>query len=151
MTPQEVKDFLNRGYRIKERIAAKERRIDEWRRRAESITAEIKPVASFSSTPSKKVEDAACAIADLQSEIRAEIYELAAVELEIGRLIKESGLDDTDQFMMELRYLNYMRWEEIAVALHYAYRWVMRRHKKFYYSLGIIGVGHSEPQPNMLK
>ena len=39
MTPQEVKDFLNRGYRIKERIAAKERRIDEWRRRAESITA----------------------------------------------------------------------------------------------------------------
>ena len=118
MTPQEVKDFLNRGYRIKERIAAKERRIDEWRRRAESITAEIKPVASFSPTPSKKVEDAACAIADLQSEIRAEIYELAAVELEIGRLIKESGLDDTDQFMMELRYLNYMRWEEIAVALH---------------------------------
>ena len=109
MTPQEVKDFLNRGYRIKERIAAKERRIDEWRRRAESITAEIKPVASFSSTPSKKVEDAACAIVDLQSEIKAEIYELAAVELEIGRLIKESGLDDTDQFMMELRYLNYMR------------------------------------------
>ena len=136
MTPQEVKDFLNRGYRIKERIAAKERRIDEWRRRAESITAEIKPVASFSSTPSKKVEDAACAIADLQSEIRAEIYELAAVELEIGRLIKESGLDDTDQFMMELRYLNYMRWEEIAVALHYAYRWVMRRHKKALLFLG---------------
>lgn len=136
MTPQEVKDFLNRGHRIKERIAAKERRIDEWRRRAESITAEIKPVASFSSTPSKKVEDAACAIADLQSEIRAEIYELAAVELEIGRLIKESGLDDTDQFMMELRYLNYMRWEEIAVALHYTCRWVMRRHKKVLLFLG---------------
>ena len=136
MTPQEVKDFLNRGYRIKERIAAKERRIDEWRRRAESITAEIKPVASFSSTPSKKVEDAACAIVDLQSEIKAEIYELAAVELEIGRLIKESGLDDTDQFMMELRYLNYMRWEEIAVELHYAYRWVMRRHKKVLLFLG---------------
>lgn len=136
MTPQEVKDFLNRGYRIKERIAAKERRIDEWRRRAESITAEIKPVALFSSTPSKKVEDAACAIVDLQSEIKAEIYELAAVELEIGRLIKESGLDDTDQFMMELRYLNYMRWEEIAVELHYAYRWVMRRHKNVLLFLG---------------
>lgn len=136
MTPQEVKDFLNRGYRIKKRIAAKERRIDEWRRRAESITAEIKPVASFSSTPSKKVEDAACAIVDLQSEIKAEIYELAAVELEIGRLIKESGLDDTDQFMIELRYLNYMRWEEIAVELHYAYRWVMRRHKKVLLFLG---------------
>ena len=134
MTPQEVKDFLNRGYRIKERIAAKERRIDEWRRRAESITAEIKPVASFSSTPSKKVEDAACAIADLQSEIRAEIYELAAVELEIGRLINESGLDDTDQ----LRFITLIAGSCVVI-------------KKFYYSLGIIGVGHSEPQPNMLK
>ena len=136
MTTQEVKTFLNRGYRLRERIAAKERRIDEWTRRAESITAEIKPVAMFSSTPSKKVEDAACAIVDLQSEIREEIYELARVELEIGRLIKESGLDDTDQYMMEMRYLNYMRWEEIAVELHYAYRWVMRRHKKVLLFLG---------------
>ena len=68
MTIQEAKDFLNRGYRSRERIKVKEERIDEWIRRAESITAEIKPVASFSSTPSKKVEDAACAIVDLQSE-----------------------------------------------------------------------------------
>ena len=73
MTIQEAKDFLNRGYRSRERIKVKEERIDEWIRRAESTTAEIKPVASFSSTPSKKVEDAACAIVDLQSEIKAEI------------------------------------------------------------------------------
>ena len=46
MTLQEAKDFLNRGYRSKERIKVKEERIDEWIRRAESITAEIKPVAS---------------------------------------------------------------------------------------------------------
>ena len=52
MTIQEAKDFLNRGYRSRERIKVKEERIDEWIRRAESITAEIKPVASFSSTPS---------------------------------------------------------------------------------------------------
>lgn len=136
MTPQEVKDFLNRGYRIRERIAAKESRIAEWTRWAESITAAIKPVAAFSSTPSKKIEDAACAIVDLQEELRTEICELATVELEIGRLIKNSGLDDTDQFMMEMRYLNYMRWEEVAVKLNYAYRWVMRRHKKVLLFLG---------------
>lgn len=130
MTPQEVKDFLNRGYRIKERIAANERRIDEWIRRAESITVEIKPVVSFSSTPSKKVEDAACAIVDLESEIRAEIYELAQIELDIMRAVKAAPLEETDKHIMELRYLNYMKWEEIAVELHYAYRWVMRRHKR---------------------
>ena len=50
MTLQEAKDFLNRGYRSKERIKVKEERIDEWRRRAESITAEIKPVVCQSPT-----------------------------------------------------------------------------------------------------
>lgn len=36
MTIQEAKDFLNRGYRSRERIKVKEERIDEWIRRAES-------------------------------------------------------------------------------------------------------------------
>ena len=130
MTPQEAKDFLNRGYRSKERIKVKEERIDEWRRRAESITAEIKPVAAFSSTPSKKVEDAACAIADLQSEIKAEIYELAAIELEIGRAINQAVTDPTLNALLEMRYLKYLKWEEIAVRLDITFRWTMTLYKK---------------------
>lgn len=31
---------LNRGYRAKERIAARQKRIEEWRQIAESITSE---------------------------------------------------------------------------------------------------------------
>ena len=130
MTLQEAKDFLNRGYRSKERIKVKEERIDEWRRRAESITAEIKPVATFSSTPSKKVEDAACAITDLQSEIKAEIYELAAIELEIGRAINQAVTDPTLNALLEMRYLKYLKWEEIAVRLDITFRWTMTLHKK---------------------
>lgn len=130
MTVQEAKDFLNRGYRSKERIKVKEERIDEWRRRAESITAEIKPVASFSSTPSKKVEDAACAITDLQSEIKAEIYELAAIELEIGRAINQAVTDPTLNALLEMRYLKYLKWEEIAVRLDITFRWTMTLYKK---------------------
>ena len=126
MTIQEAKDFLNRGYRSRERIKVKEERIDEWIRRAESITAEIKPVASFSSTPSKKVEDAACAIVDLQSEIKAEIYELAATELEIGRAINQAVTDPT----LNALYLKYLKWEEIAVRLDITFRWTMTLHKK---------------------
>ena len=130
MTIQEAKDFLNRGYRSRERIKVKEERIDEWIRRAESITAEIKPVASFSSTPSKKVEDTACAIADLQSEIKAEIYELAAIELEIGRAINQAVTVTTLNAVVERRYLNYLKWEEIAVRLDITFRWTMTIHKE---------------------
>ena len=119
MTIQEAKDFLNRGYRSRERIKVKEERIDEWIRRAESITAEIKPV-----------EDAACAIVDLQSEIKAEIYELAAIELEIGRAINQAVTDPTLNALLEMRYLKYLKWEEIAVRLDITFRWTMTLHKK---------------------
>ena len=37
MTIQEAKDFLNRGYRSRERIKVKEERIDEWIRRADLL------------------------------------------------------------------------------------------------------------------
>lgn len=128
MTNKEVKDFLNKGYQVKNQIQLKRRRIEDWRRVAESITATIKPVAAFSSMPSKKVEDCVCNIIELQEEIQEEINSLAQVERGIESVIKQGPLDDTDRLIMEARYLNYMKWEEIAVALNYAYRWVLRRH-----------------------
>lgn len=128
MTNKEVKDFLNKGYQVKNQIQLKRRRIEDWRRVAESITATIKPVAAFSSMPSKKVEDCVCNIIELQEEIQEEINSLAQVERDIESVIKQGPLDDTDRLIMEARYLNYMKWEEIAVALNYAYRWVLRRH-----------------------
>ena len=68
-----LKEFLNQGYHAKARIRAKEERIENWRQIAESITAQIRPDSAGSSLPSKKVEDCACNIVDLQNEIKEEI------------------------------------------------------------------------------
>lgn len=125
-----LKDFLNQGYHAKARIRAKEERIENWRQIAESITAQIRPDSAGSSLPSKKVEDCACNIVDLQNEIKEEIAALIQAEQEVGKFIREAPLDETDRFIMELRYLNYKKWEEITVELNYAYRWIMRRHKR---------------------
>lgn len=130
MTHEEAKEFLNRGYRAKERIKAKEERIESWRQIAESITVELKPVVSFSSTPSKKVEDCACNIVDLQREIQEEINELVFVEREIGKAIGQAGLDPMLKALLEMRYLNYLKWEEIAVRLDLTFRWTMTLHKR---------------------
>lgn len=124
------KEFLNQGYHAKARIRAKEERIENWRQIAESITAQIRPDSAGSSLPSKKVEDCACNIVDLQNEIKEEIAALVQAEREVGKFIRDAPLDETDRFIMELRYLNYKKWEEIAVELNYAYRWIMRRHKR---------------------
>lgn len=130
MTKDEAKDFLNRGYRSRERIQAKKERIDNWRRIAESITAAIKPAASFSSTTSKKVEDCVCNIIELQDEIQAEISELTQIEREIGIAISRSVEDPTLRALLEMRYLNYLKWEEIAVRLDITFRWTMTLHSR---------------------
>ena len=128
MTKDEAKEFLNRGYQSRIRIRAKKERIENWRRIAESITAAIKPVAAFSSMPSKKVEDCVCNIIELQEEIQEELDGLVQVEREIGRAITKAVEDPTLRALLEMRYLNYLKWEEIAVRLNLTFRWTMTLH-----------------------
>ena len=130
MTKDEAKEFLNRGYQSRIRIRAKKERIENWRRIAESITAAIKPVAAFSSMPSKKVEDCVCNIIELQEEIQEEIDGLVQVEREIGRAITKAVEDPTLRALLEMRYLNYLKWEEIAVRLDMTFRWTMTLHRR---------------------
>ena len=130
MTTAEAKEFLNRGYRAKDRIAAKQERIDHWRQIAESITAEIKPSGGVSTSPSKKIENCVCNIVDLQDEIQSEIDELVAVEREVEKAIVAAVVDPTLRAVLEMRYLNYLKWEEIAVRLDVTFRWTMSLHKK---------------------
>jgi hypothetical protein len=130
MTKDEAKEFLNRGYQSRIRIRAKKERIENWRRIAESITAAIKPVAAFSSMPSKKVEDCVCNIIELQEEIQEEIDGLVQVEREIGRAITKAVEDPTLRALLEMRYLNYLKWEEIAVRLDVTFRWTMTLHRR---------------------
>ena len=130
MTKDEAKEFLNRGYQSRIRIRAKKERIENWGRIAESITAAIKPVAACSSMPSKKVEDCVCNIIELQEEIQEEIDGLVQVEREIGRAITKAVEDPTLRALLEMRYLNYLKWEEIAVRLDVTFRWTMTLHRR---------------------
>lgn len=140
----DAKEFLNRGYRTRERIRAKKERIEDWRQIAESITAELKPVVSFSSTPSMKVETCACNIVDLQQEIQEEINELVAVEREISQAISRAELDPTLRALLEMRYLNYLKWEEIAVRLDLTFRWTMTLHKRALTIFGESALIHAQ-------
>lgn len=130
MTTEEAKEYLNRGYRSRERIQAKRERIESWRQIAESITAQLRPDGGVKSSPSKKIENCAVNIVGLQNEIQAEIDELVAVEKEIGASIEMYVLDPTLKSVLEFRYLNYLKWEEIAVRLDITFRWTMTLHKR---------------------
>ena len=130
---EDPKAFLERGKKlsvhIDARISAKSARIQEWRRRAESITAELKDDGGTSGGgPSKLVETAVCNIVDLENEIRFELQELSDARQEAETAINEFVEDMSQKAVLELRYLNDYTWEVIACRLHFAERWVRRLH-----------------------
>ena len=94
---------LNRGYRAKERIAARQERIEEWRQIAESITANSENASSGSGYPTSKTENCVVAIVTLQEEIKSEIMEIADFERQTSQIIKELVEDLNFKTVLELR------------------------------------------------
>ena len=75
------------------------------------------------------MEDTVCRIIDLESEINQDMLWL--VELKKGIVRRIKAVENTElQMVLELRYLSYMRWEEIAIELGYGIDNVFRLHRK---------------------
>ena len=71
--------------------------------------------------------EAVCKIIDLQTEINYDIQKLVDLKREMVRVIK--AVDNTEyQTLLELRYLCFKTWEQIAVDLGYNVRHVYRMH-----------------------
>lgn len=123
--------FLNRGYRAKERIEARQARIESWRKIAESIT--VNPESSGgggSGFAENKLERCVLNIVELQDEITAEIAELASYELEASRVLKAFVDDPNLLTVLEHRYLEYKTWEAIAYEMGYTFRWTQELHRR---------------------
>ena len=75
------------------------------------------------------MEDTVCRIIDLESEINQDMLQL--VELKKGIVRRIKAVENAElQVVLELRYLSYMRWEEIAIELGYGIDNVFRLHRK---------------------
>ena len=62
------------------------------------------------------MEDAVIQIIELETEINQDMIKLVELKKDIIRRIK--AVESTElQTILELRYLSYMRWEEIAIEL----------------------------------
>ena len=59
-----------------------------------------------------------------------EIMEIADFERQTSQIIKELVEDLNFKTVLELRYLSYLRWEEIAVRMNYTFRWTQELHHR---------------------
>ena len=80
--------------------------------------------------PSNKVEKCVLGIMELEEEILDEIEEIKSLESENGKIIAAFVQDPNYKRILELRYLSYKRWEEIAVSMGYTFRWTQMLHAR---------------------
>lgn len=123
-----AKEYLQRAYNLRRRIAAKEMHLEELRTQAEHITADLTgmPRGSGAASP---VERVAVQIADLSWEIELDWLDLLQYQAEIRKTI-ERVEDPMVVQVLSARYISYMPWRKIAETVHYSERAVFKIHRR---------------------
>lgn len=80
-------------------------------------------------TPDGNTINCLAKIEELTGKYEQKISQQLALKAEIEG-VTSSIPDISDRLLLEYRYIHAMRWEEIAVTMHYSYRWVLRKHKR---------------------
>lgn len=120
-----AKKFLSRPYWIDRRIERKQEEIDRLRSRLTKATAQLSDMPRGGS--GGDWTDADIKVMEMEDAIHAEILELCRIKREVFEAI-DTVEDERYRTLLELRYRNYLTFEQIAVEMHYSWRQVMRLH-----------------------
>lgn len=128
--PLSAKEYLSQAYRIDQRINSKLEQIRSLRILAEKAGTALSEVPPDKNTRNvHRMEDVLCEMIDLESEIKTDMTDLIHLKREVVTIIKCVEQPEL-QTILELRYLCFKTWEEIAVELHLDIRWVHRLHNR---------------------
>ena len=124
-----TKNYLMRAYRVDQRIENKMEQIARLNDLATKATVTYSDMPRNPNRGGSRMEDAILSIIDLQAEINQDMLELVNIKREIMTSIK--SVDDPElQLLLELRYLNYVSWEQIALQMNFSIDNVFKLHKK---------------------
>ena len=116
-------------YRLDQRIDAKIEQVMSLRNLAAKATSTLSDAMPSGTRNIHRMEDIIMRIFDLENEINADIDALVALKREIVSTIK-SVPNLEYQILLELRYLCFKPWEQIAVEMGYGIDNVFRLHQK---------------------
>ena len=125
----DAKAFLNRAYRMEQRVQSKLEQIEALKSLATHVTA------SFGSEPVDRtrnntaMQDTVIRIMEAEQELNREIDELVDTKQEIKRTI-DLVPDVTLRLILEKRNLCFEKWEQIAIDMFYSLRSVQEKHRE---------------------
>lgn len=124
-----ARDYLDQAYKLDQRISSKLEQISVLNDLAQKTTGVITGMPHSPNHGGSRVSDAVDRIVDLQNEIQRDVAELVDIKRGIMHVIK--AVNDVDcRLLLEMRYLCYRSWEQIAVDMGYCIDNVFRVHRK---------------------
>jgi hypothetical protein len=123
-----AKEYLNQAFRIDERINSKIEQARSLRALAEKATSVISKTPPNGARNVSRVEDVIIKMADLEAEINADAESLVDLKRDIVSVIKKIENPEY-QTLLELRYLCFKAWEQIAVDMHRSIQHIYRLHE----------------------
>ena len=122
-----AKEYLRQYRDADDAINAKLDQIHRLRELATKTTTAMSPARVKSSGEPDKLAGIIARIVDMEREVDDSIDRLQDTKRQVEEAI--SGVRDArERKVLTLRYINGLRWEEIAVRLVYHYRWVLELH-----------------------
>ena len=123
-----AKDYLSQAYRIDQRINSKIEQVQSLRNLAAKATATLSDAPTSKGTRNiHRMEDVIVKMMDLESEINKDLNRLIDLKHEIITVVKCVENPEL-QTLLELRYLCFKTWEEIAVEISWSIRQVYYMH-----------------------
>lgn len=124
-----AKEYLGQAYRIDQRINCKIEQVSSLHALATKATTTISDMPGSATRNVHRMEDIIVKIMEMEEDINAEIDMLVDLKAEIMEVIK--SIDNLEyQTILELRYLCFKPWEQIALDLSYSINNVFKMHKK---------------------
>ena len=124
-----AKEYLSQAYRLDKRINSKLDQIASLSELATKCTSTLSGLPRNPNRGGSTVADAIGNVIDLQVEINNDIDRLVDLKRELFKVIK--AVDNTEhQLLLELRYLCFKTWEQIAVEMGYDVRHIYRLHQQ---------------------
>ena len=122
-----TKEYLSQAYRLDQRINSKIEQLKRWQDLATKATSTLSKTSSCICENSHKTEDIIVKIIDLKNEINNDIDRLIDLKRDIMALIKTVKNPEYET-LLELRYLCYKKWAQIAVGMEYDLRYIHKLH-----------------------
>lgn len=124
-----AKEYLSQAYRLDQRINSKLEQLASLNDLSTKCTATLSGMPHSPNRGSSTMADTIVKIIDLQHEINDDIDHLVDLKRELVAVIK--AVDNPEyQTLLELRYLCFKTWEQIAVDMNYGIDNIYKLHNK---------------------